>query len=153
MNWIVAAGYGLAGLACFARGLQRGEAAWVVAAAALCCLALTQAAHLDLLITSVLRSHAWHEGWYGLRRPAQAIAIAAGAVALIIATRRLSSQPLLAAGVGICLFLGWARVVSYHHVDAILDARMSGLSAGRWIDAGGLVLVMTACLWPGVNRA
>jgi len=153
MNWILACGYGAAGIACALRGLQRAETAWLGAGAALWLLALTQVTHLDLVATSALRSAASHEGWYVLRRPAQAVALGAGALGLFIAARSLRSQPVLAVGLGICLLLGWARVVSLHQVDEILNARMAGLSTGRWIDAGGLMLVAIACLWPGESRA
>jgi hypothetical protein len=153
MNWIIACGYGTAGIACALRGLQRAEPAWIGAAAALCLLALVQATQLDLVATSALRSAASREGWYVLRRPAQAVALGAGALALFTAAQRLRSQPLLAAGLGMCLLLGWARVVSLHQVDAILNARVSGLSTGRWIDMGALALVAAACLWPGERHA
>lgn len=153
MNWVAAAGYAAAGIPCLARGLQRGEAAWAGAAGVLFLLGSVQAAQLDLLVTGALRSLAWHEGWYGMRRPLQAIVLAAGAGALVAAARRLGSQPLLALGTGICLFLGWARVVSLHHVDEILNAGVFGLRAGRWLDAVGLLLVVAACVWPGERRA
>lgn len=150
--WWAALSFAAGALACLATARDRQEGGWLAAGGVLGVLAVVQVTRADLLATSALRAWAWQSGWYGLRRPAQVIALLAGVLAVRHLARRACVDGLLAAGVGACLLVAWGRMVSLHQLDSLMDARMLGLSWGRWVDAAGLVLVAAAVVRAGARR-
>ena len=108
---------------------------------------------LDLTLGEWLRQGLRDLGWYPLRRPLQAAALMfsvwLGWLVLTDVLPANASGPLLAsvAGTALLLFVGWGRLLSWHSLDAILNARWAGISAGRWLEAMGLLLVAAFATW------
>ena len=131
---------------------RRSEAGfWLAAAALMALLALMGLLRAERAWVLWVREMTQSIGWYSARRPLQWMASAALLAALLMLVlqlpawaRRLQlSRGLLTAACGLALLLTveLLRLVSLHHIDMLLDARTAGLSAGRWLQLGALLLL------------
>jgi hypothetical protein len=145
-----------AGFACAAvwhscRDGQAMRLSWLVAAALLPILALNTLMALDVLAILVLRGVAQQQGWYGLRRAIQVLALLVATGSAAVAwhrLRRLGLRPApgqrwLLLGLGLLVAVSLLRAVSLHATDQLIGVRMAGLSLGRFIDIAGLGSVGT----------
>ena len=105
---------------------------------------------LQTFITATGRCLAQIEGWYGERRDFQFRFVVAGLAAavllmlmLLILFRKVVLQCLLAvAGVGFSAVYVAVRMISFHHLDALLVKRILVLKVVVWLELAGIVLVL-----------
>jgi hypothetical protein len=128
---------------------------WQAATLMLALLSVNCLVHADRAAVLALRDLAHAAGWYAQRRPLQwtmlgmLLVIAGFALpALVRFTRHRVSAALSPAIAGLCLLatLLALRLVSLHHTDSVLDARLAGLSLGRWLEALAVGLVVVPAL-------
>ncbi len=123
---------------------------WFATTALLVVMTIGRASDSGELLADLGRSRARSEGWYDMRRSAQAAAIGAIAAIWAIAVlaaiwrvpeRRRRYLPTALAIVTLVAFAG-ARVVSLHQVDALLDEpAILGLSIGASVELFLIALV------------
>ncbi len=127
---------------------------WYMTALLLCLLAINTMLHADVFVTHVLRGLAKIEGWYGVRRPLQYLAEFVVALFLLFLAgrlrRELTAGPVesesVAFGLALLLLLLAVRTVSAHGTDAIINLHLAGVSVGRWLELGGLALILRGAL-------
>lgn len=130
--------------------VRRIENLWRGCAMALALLAVLAVWRADLMLGEWLRQGLRGSGWYPLRRPIQAAVLLAslclGGWLLKEFLPPDAAWPALgcAAGTALLLFVSWGRFLSWHWLDAVLNARWLGVSTGRWLEAASL-LAVTAC--------
>lgn len=128
---------------------------WRLFAIVLFILGMTQLLHLESSLTDWLRNTAKHEGLYGFRRGAQAIAIAGLLIAAYTIYRRVRQMTGDHAEHGI----KWAwrgivtvtvvlavDLVSWHYADWLFGLMVAGLRLGNWLKIFGLGMVAWGCL-------
>lgn len=166
--WVMASCYASASLLCFkvagsrlaSQGAQhlaadsrRVQMLWACCAMVLAVLAVLAVWRLDLVLGEWLRQGLRDSGWYPMRRPLQ---VGALMFSLWLSWLVLSDVlpagaggPLLGcvAGTSLLLFVSWGRLLSWHSLDAVLNARWAGISAGRWLEALGLCTVAVFATW------
>ncbi len=133
---------------------QEPHLVWYLAASLLCLIAINTLLHADVFVTQLLRGLAKIEGWYGARRPLQYLAELLVAVFLFLLAGRLRREFAVgtvqsesaAIGLVVLLLLLALRTVSAHGTDAILNLYLAGVSVGRWIELGGLALILHGAL-------
>ena len=138
-----------------ARTEQEPHLVWYLAALLLCLLAINTLLHADVFVTHLLRGLAKIEGWYGVRRPVQYLAELVAALFLLLLARRLRREfaagtvqsESAAIGLVVLLLLLALRTVSAHGTDAILNLYLAGISVGRWLEFGGLALILHGALY------
>ena len=94
------------------------------------------------------------QGWYGVRRPLQYLAEFVVALLLLFLAGRLRREltvgPVqsesVAVGLVVLLLLLALRTVSAHGTDAIINLYLAGVSVGRWLELGGLALILQGAL-------
>jgi hypothetical protein len=105
-------------------------------------------------LTELVRQSALDDGWYDRRRMLQLVLVLVAAcvagigftVTLARTRRRLPQHaPALIGGFAIALLLA-ARVVSYHHLDAVLHIDLGPFTIGVALEATAIAIV-TACAW------
>ena len=156
---VVAAAYaGAAWLCLLNRHLdslvQRGSGVWSAATLTLVLLALNTVLCCDVFVTDWLRELARLNGWYAQRRPAQYLAALGAVGALFWRARRgpgagpgnAANAAGLSAGLAVLLCLLALRTVSAHGTDAVLAARLAGISLARWVEMGAIVWVVQSAL-------
>ena len=153
--------YGVAAAACMATTatmkLLRKQAPpatgfWSACALLLALLAISAALALDQRLILWMRALAWEGHWYQNRRWIQLGVLVLLLPGCLLAASRIwvfashESTPhaarLAAAGMFVLVLVQLLRAVSLHHTDLLLDWRMVGVSAGRWIDGMALALVL-----------
>jgi len=111
--------------------------------------------HADRALVLWMREAANAGGWYALRRPLQGATLALLVTTVwfmvphVVRSGRLDLSDHLRpamAGLGLLVVLLVLRLVSLHHTDFVLDARLAGLSLGRWLEALAVGLVMVPAL-------
>lgn len=169
--WVMASGYASTSLLCLkvavtrpARAavqrrpeeIKRAQAWWLCCGAVLALLAVLAVWRLDLVLGDWLRRSLQDAGWYPLRRPLQVGALVFSVwLGWLVLSDALPSGsdrlgwPLLASvgGTSLLLFVGWGRLLSWHALDAVLNARWVGVSTGRWLEAIGLLVVAVFATW------
>lgn len=158
--WAVASGYASAGLLCLtvagarrAADLDRVEAVWAGCALAMALLAVWTLWRLDLVLGDLLRQGARQTGWYPLRRPLQAAALLASVwMGWLLLRESLppgAGWPLVGcvSATALLLFVGWARLLSWHALDGLLNLRWAGMSLARWLELAGLLAVACFAAW------
>ena len=133
-----------------------GSRLWRWCAALLLLMAVDSLLRGEHLLIWWLRELARSEGWYGLRRPIQLLALSVivplGALAVSRVRRSLSHrelqgpQRLAIGGMVMLLALLSLRLVSYHYTDQMLAMRLASVSVGRWLDASALLAVALGAL-------
>lgn len=107
---------------------------------------------LQAWVTDELRTMAVEQGWHEQRRVAQAIVVTTvgvaavlGLAAVVVVTRRLLPRHAPAFfGLSVLLVYAALRMVSYHHVDALLRQRTWGWRHGEFVEATA-VLCIAVC--------
>ncbi len=161
---VVAAAYAGAAWLCLLnrhldRQTQQGLAPWTAATLILVLLAFNTVLCGDVFVTDWLREMARLNGWYAQRRPAQYFAALCAVGVLFWRARRGSGAgpgvdvpaARLSAGLAVLLGLLALRTVSAHGTDAVLTARLLGISLGRWAEVGAIVWVARSAL-QGLRR-
>lgn len=128
---------------------------WYGIAILLSLMAINTLLHADVFITHLLRGLAKIEGWYGARRPLQYLAEFVVALFLLFLAGRLRREltagtvqsEALVVGLVVLLLLLALRTVSAHGTDAIINLRLAGVSLGRWLEFGGLALILQGALY------
>jgi hypothetical protein len=159
LSLLVAAGYALAGVLCWASGLATRRdggngGAWFLTAGLLALIGANALARVDLLVIYVLREVAHAQGWYEHRRDGQFLAVsalaAAGLLALGWLRTRLQAVWSRCAdavlGVGLLATLAALRAVSLHATDLALNMHVLGISTGRLLEFAGLGLTASGAL-------
>ena len=154
----VALTFSLAAAAAGCIALRGGRKAdrilWGAMAAVLAGLAAN--AQLDLLggVTEIGRCFARLDGWYDARRTLQGVlmgALGTGCVTVgfILWRLRRGVRSALTALAGFTLVLATtgARVVSLHHVDALLNLPLAGATAGAWVELLGASMIIGNAVW------
>jgi hypothetical protein len=149
---VVAAAYGAAAWLCLlnrhsAMLALQGTAPWTAATLILVLLALNGVLCGEVFVTHWLRELAQLNGWYEHRRPVQYLAALGALGALTWCARRGSGAgrpedpAVRRVVVGLAVLLGLLalRTVSAHGTDAVLTARLAGVSLGRWLELGAIV--------------
>lgn len=133
--------------------VRRAESLWLGCAIALALLAVLAVWRLDLMLGEWLRQGLRNSGWYPMRRPLQGAVLLTSLWLIVLLLKKLlpsdTAWPLLGCAVGtaLLLFVSWGRFLSWHWLDAVLDARWLGVSTGRWLEAGGLLAVAGCAAW------
>lgn len=162
---LVAAAYGLAAWLCFLNAQLTKEALgscamWCVAAALLCLLGGNLMLQGDVFVSHAFRAFARLQGWYGQRRELQYLVLALMALTLpgigYLWFQRLEPNAptgvgAVLAGLHVLVFLFGVRMVSAHGTDAVLNARMAGLSIGRLCELAGIASVMVGA-WRSLRQ-
>jgi uncharacterized membrane protein (DUF485 family) len=129
---------------------------WFVTGGLLLTMALGRASDVSDLLTDIGREQARSGGWYEVRRSLQAWVI--GAVAAVWAVtvavavwrvpeRRRRYLPTAIAVFTLVCFIG-IRLISLHHVDAVLHNReIGGVTIGAVIEVGLLLMVVVVSAW------
>ncbi|MFZ2736736.1 MAG: hypothetical protein WBI20_04515 [Burkholderiaceae bacterium] len=133
-----------------ARQNQENPQPWWLAAVLLLLLGLNTVFQLDLLLVLLLRTGARLQGWYQERRLLQyPLLLTLGASGLVLLawlrTRIENDWPLLwpiVLGLGLLVAVAGLRLVSFHASDELLDARLWGVSTGRWLELAGMIGVV-----------
>ncbi len=126
---------------------------WSRCGFALALLAVLTVWRLELVLGDWLRETLRSGGWYPQRRPLQAAAlvlsVCLGGQLLRHALPAGVGRPLLGgvAGTSLLMFILWARLLSWHPLDAVLNFRCAGVSTGRWLEAAGLLVVTSCAAW------
>lgn len=154
-TWAVASGYASAGLLCLtvaagrrADDIDRSGTLWAACALVLAVLAVLTLWRLDLMVGDWLRQAIRDAGWYPLRRPLQAAALIFSVwLGWLLLSESLPSGaawPLVGCvlATALLLFVGWARLLSWHTLDAFMNLRWSGMSLARWLELAGLMAVV-----------
>ena len=155
---IAAAYFGVAWL-CLLNGFiakreRDAHRVWHGAALLLCLMAINTLLRGDIFVTHLLRGLARIEGWYSARRPLQYLAEFVVALFLLFLAarlrRELTAGPVqsesVAVGLVVLLLLLALRTVSAHGTDAIINLYLAGVSVGRWLELGGLALILQGAL-------
>jgi hypothetical protein len=127
---------------------------WYMTALLLSLLAINTLLRADVFVTHGLRGLARVEGWYGVRRPLQYLAEFVVALVLLFLAgrlrRELTAGPVqsesVAFGLALLLLLLAVRTVSAHGTDAIMNFYLAGVSVGRWLELGGIALILQGAL-------
>jgi len=157
---LVMMAYGAVAWLCLVRATlttQEGGAGhfWSVAASVLGVLGANAMLQADLFATAFMRAVFQSQGWYGVRGAVQYPALLLLAAVVVVhalrptsaATERCTARALGALGlVSLLLLLLAARGVSAHGTDALLNLRVSGVSAARMLECAGLALVAMGAL-------
>ncbi|MCB1998425.1 MAG: hypothetical protein H6933_07660 [Burkholderiaceae bacterium] len=125
-------------------------------------IALTSWLAIDRLLVLVMRDLAQAQGWYAQRRVWQVLVLALGGGVALVAVLRArgllasadAATRWAAAGVILVTLVALLRLVSLHATDLWLQARLAGLSAGRWVEALGLCMTVAGVVrtWPVNGR-
>lgn len=134
---------------------RRERLFWVAMLALLLVLGVNKQLDLQSALTAVGRCVAQLDGWYAERRATQArfiLALLAAALAGAVAMALLLRGALWRQGpalLGMALLLGFvlARAVGFHHVDALISARVGGWRLNWILEIGGVALVCFGALW------
>lgn len=119
---------------------------WTLAAAYLILLAINKQLDLQTFLTQTGRCIARAQGWYAQRRGMQQLAtyaiFAAAAVAglTLIGTARRGNG-LMIAGLGLLTTFVALRILSAHHMDALLRTPLFGLGLARVIELSSLLVI------------
>jgi uncharacterized membrane protein len=143
-GWLRVVGYSVVASACAIAGVvelrrPRGSPGrwptfWLATAVVLVAMGMARAGHAADLVSDVGRRAAERRGWYELRRPVQAVAVAGVAVAwarlVVVAIGRVPERrrrylPTTVAVITLGCF-AIARTISLHHVDTLLYRRDIG---------------------------
>lgn len=128
---------------------RRERLFWVAMLALLLGLGVNKQLDLQSALTAVGRCVAQLDGWYAERRATQARFVAAllaaslvGGAAMAFLLRGALRREALAV-LGLALLLGFvaARAVGFHHVDALISARVVGWRVNWIMEIGGISLV------------
>ena len=132
------------------------DRAWQIFSAGLFLMALYTFLGGEQALVLWLRGMARTEGWYELRRPIQVMALVVMLVAGFQGFSRVWSiasrgelplaLALAIAGMGMLTLVFCLNLVSYHYTDAVLNQDLSGLRVARWLELGGLGLVLLGAL-------
>lgn len=167
-GWITVAAYACAAALALVvagglrpRPTQRTERwFWLGAALFLAALAVNKQLDLQSFLTAVGRCVAKAQGWYDARRGVQrdavlamiaAAAIAGGLIAWRLAPTLARTGPALFGLVAITAFV-LARAVGFHHVDALIGMRVSGLRLNWVFEIGGIAIFTLGALWALARR-
>jgi hypothetical protein len=121
--------------------------ALVAVAVLLIALALIDLFRADALLVLMARHVARLQGWYDARRSWQGAALVlALSLGFVVACGRhpigwSTGLGRVLTGAAALVALLVLRLVSLHHTDPLLDARLAGVSVGRWVAVLGLCLV------------
>lgn len=163
MGWITVLAYGLGAILAWlaarragrAPGLARGSRGmWLVVAAVMTFLCLNKQLDLQSLFTDIGRVFAWKQGWYKERREYQKLFVLAVLAASFLLTafalaryhRFWRGHLLLGFGLAFLLTFIVVRAISFHHVDALLRTRISGVKMNWFFELGGISLISLAAL-------
>lgn len=157
---VLAAAYAGVGLSCVAIGQSARRAGatgtgWLAIGAVLSSLSVMSLFALDQLLLLLARDVARQQGWYETRRvwQAAAIVVLVAAAWVVAAWRKVrltdgeSACRWAACGVGAILAVTALRIVSLHACDAVLQARLAGVSVGRLVELLGLCCVVAGARW------
>jgi hypothetical protein len=165
IGWITSAAYQLAAIASvFAWreapagfGTERSayRTFWLMAAALLFALGINKQLDLQSALTAAGRCVSQLSGWYGQRRIVQAgFILVAGLLALIgLIWCAMKFKPVMhncwLALVGLAFLMGFVmiRAMSFHHMDALIDTRISGLRLNGILELGGILAITANALW------
>jgi hypothetical protein len=156
MGWVTVAAYLVAALGCFRAawreplpdGTRRSRPApfWLVLASLMVVLGINKQLDLQSLVTQIGRDVIVSRNLYRQRRALQAgfilvvALVCAGSLAVFLWTARRTLRRRWLALVGIFFILGFVliRAASFHHVDALLTARLVGLKWNWILELGGI---------------
>ncbi len=155
IGWTITIGYAVAAAASFGvagRGIShvRERVFWVGLGLFLAFMAVNKQLDLQVWTTATGRCVARAEGWYRQRREVQAefvrlLALGLGAIMLaLIVYLRKSLRRNWVAILGLIVLAGFIiqRAVSFHHLDRALHVEILTLRAHRWVELGGLALIL-----------
>jgi hypothetical protein len=169
MGWVTVAVYVLAGsvaLATYARApfprasYGRERVFWLLLGLILLALAVNKQLDLQSWLTAFGRCVSKEQGWYQDRRSVQAMVVLgliAAMLALALALWRMMRGTLTRSGVallGLVFVLGFVavRAVGFHHVDALINLRVSNLRLNWLFELTGPTLVILNGLWLLLRR-
>lgn len=162
MGWLTVLAYFATALLCWraAQAPAPGDLAgrevhfWHAVAAAFVLLGINKQLDLQVLLTETARVMARAQGWFERRREFQFEFVIAIAVVALVAGAGLyrwlrhCHRMVRAAALGVTFTLAFVvlRASSFHHVDAMINARIAGLR-GNWIlELTGIGIVAAAAL-------
>lgn len=165
LGWVTVAAYLVAAVGCAMaapresmlhaddrRGRPGSSRFWMVLAGLLVALGINKQLDLQSLVTQIGRDLVGRWGLYSGRRELQIGFIAAVAMACALglsgflwaARRRMRTRWPAVAGMIFILGFVMIRAASFHHVDALLAARLGGLKWNWILELGGIGVVASA---------
>ena len=159
IGWVTVAAYLLCAFVTLRVGMRLDSASkthhrerlfWLLTAALMVALALNKQLDLQSLLTAIGRCSAKAEGWYEQRRGFQQafiiwLAMAAAGIGGVCGfALRHSLRRTGLALFGLVLVGGFIliRAVGFHHVDVLLNQRISGASVNGILELSGLFLIL-----------
>lgn len=142
--------YALAtGLAAY-RAWQRGGWFWTLAATYLLLLTLNKQLDLQTFLTQTGRCVARYQGWYDVRRTAQAdltYAVLGMMAAILIGTVALiRNNRLMVTGLALITAFVALRILSFHHMDSLLQLQLIGQPLHRYIEVSSVLVLIYAAV-------
>lgn len=127
---------------------------WALVGVALILLGFDKLLHVDQAITEHYRLLSEKGGWYEDRRSEQAIYLIGALmfatpvlIGLMVLCRKAGEAALIAFGMVLCLFLFFVlRMISYHDVDAMMNASIGRLRASTIVELLGLAVIAGASM-------
>lgn len=131
-----------------------GPAFWWLLALVMVGLGVNKQLDLQSLVTQVGRSLARSQGWYEGRAAVQRafiLAVAAGGLAGLAAfcwifRRAVARRPLAIGGLFFLLAFVTVRAASFHHVDAFIGSRISGVKWNWILELGGIAMIAASAV-------
>ena len=135
---------------------KRRRVFWLVASAALVALSVNKQLDLQSLATATVRCLAFDGGWYDSRAVLQRVFIVSFLIAILalagLATWYFKVEILryrrAALGFFLLIFFVMVRAVSFHAIDALINAQLLGLRLNWILEMGALILIIS-----GARRA
>jgi len=152
MGWFTVVAYAVVATLCLPVGWRRTgreRAFWIVLSVILYALAVNKQLDLQSAFTAAGRCMAKAEGWYDRRKIFQlefVVAIGAAAIALTAflfwwMRGHLARSWLALLGTGALLAFVFIRAAGFHHVDHLIDVRISGIRMNWVFELGGIATI------------
>ncbi|MEX1115956.1 MAG: hypothetical protein WEB53_11950 [Akkermansiaceae bacterium] len=163
MGWFTVAAYGFGAVGALLAAARAGNSKsldakrsgqllWLLVAMLMVLLGLNKQLDLQTLLTDIGRVISHQQGWYENRREFQkwfvlGVLAASGFSVSLLAWKFRSfwrEHILLAAGLGFLLTFIVIRVITFHHIEAMLNTTVSGMKMNGFFELGGIALILTA---------